>query len=255
MNIVRVVARSREDIPSDLDFLSAHALPGSFHDIISQADVVCCTCMSAGDYRLREYHFKSLLVDEASQATEPEVLIPLTKGIQHCILVGDHAQLPPTILNRSVAKAGLNVSLFERLVSNGLKPKMLQVQYRMHPCLSEFPSNMFYEGQLQNGVNKQLRYSNVFPWPTELPLLFYHVMGQEEMSGTGLSYLNRAEVSAIHKLSDYLKVEASQLGIVTPYEGQRAYLVDYLMSRSKWDMDQLEVASVDAFQGLSLIHI
>ena len=30
----------------------------------------------------------------------------------------------------------------------------LQVQYRMHPCLSEWPSNMFYEGTLQNGVTE-----------------------------------------------------------------------------------------------------
>lgn len=29
-----------------------------------------------------------------------------------------------------------------------------QVQYRMHPCLSEWPSNMFYEGTLQNGVTE-----------------------------------------------------------------------------------------------------
>ena len=28
----------------------------------------------------------------------------------------------------------------------------VQVQYRMHPCLSEFPSNTFYEGTLQNGI-------------------------------------------------------------------------------------------------------
>ena len=31
----------------------------------------------------------------------------------------------------------------------GLKPHRLVVQYRMHPALSLFPSNMFYEGKLQ----------------------------------------------------------------------------------------------------------
>ena len=45
--------------------------------------------------------------------------------------------------------AGLAQSLFERLVLLGVKPIRLQVQYRMHPCLSEFPSNAFYEGSLQ----------------------------------------------------------------------------------------------------------
>ena len=47
------------------------------------------------------------------------------------------------------AKAGLCQSLFERLVLLGLKPHRLVVQYRMHPALSLFPSNMFYEGKLQ----------------------------------------------------------------------------------------------------------
>ena len=34
----------------------------------------------------------------------------------------------------------------------GIRPIRLQVQYRMHPALSEFPSNLFYDGTLQNGV-------------------------------------------------------------------------------------------------------
>ena len=40
----------------------------------------------------------------------------------------------------------------------GVRPIRLQVQYRMHPILSEFPSNTFYEGTLQNGVTLAERY-------------------------------------------------------------------------------------------------
>lgn len=47
------------------------------------------------------------------------------------------------------SRAGLCQSLFERLVLLGVKPHRLVVQYRMHPALSLFPSNMFYEGKLQ----------------------------------------------------------------------------------------------------------
>jgi superfamily I DNA and/or RNA helicase len=32
--------------------------------------------------------------------------------------------------------------------------RLMQVQYRMHPCLSEWPSDMFYEGTLQNGITE-----------------------------------------------------------------------------------------------------
>lgn len=77
------------------------------------------------------------------------------------ILVGDHCQLGPVVMCKKAAKAGLSQSLFERLVVLGIRPIRLQVQYRMHPALSAFPSNIFYEGSLQNGVTagKQEWYS------------------------------------------------------------------------------------------------
>ncbi len=68
------------------------------------------------------------------------------------ILVGDHCQLGPVVMCKKAAKAGLSQSLFERLVVLGIRPIRLQVQYRMHPALSAFPSNIFYDGSLQNGV-------------------------------------------------------------------------------------------------------
>ena len=92
------------------------------------------------------------------------------------ILVGDHCQLGPVIMCKKAARAGLAQSLFERLVMLGVKPIRLQVQYRMHPSLSEFPSNSFYEGTLQNGVTINERQSTGidFPWPVpNRPMLFY----------------------------------------------------------------------------------
>ena len=73
-------------------------------------------------------------------------------------------------------------------------PRVEQVQYRMHPCLSEFPSNAFYEGSLQTGVTarERLMPGALFPWPLpERPMMFYVQLGQEEISASGSSYLNR----------------------------------------------------------------
>lgn len=44
------------------------------------ADVVCCTCGGAGDPRLANFRFRRLLIDEATQAVEPEAMIPLVMG-------------------------------------------------------------------------------------------------------------------------------------------------------------------------------
>lgn len=69
------------------------------------------------------------------------------------------------------AKAGLSQSLFERLVVLGTRPIRLQVQYRMHPALSAFPSNVFYEGTLQNGVTQgMLHYLVVLAYGFDFPL-------------------------------------------------------------------------------------
>jgi len=51
------------------------------------------------------------------------------------ILVGDHCQLGPVVMCKKAAQAGLQQSLFERLVILGIRPIRLQVQYRMHPAL------------------------------------------------------------------------------------------------------------------------
>ena len=295
LKVVRLCAKSREAVNSSVEFLSLHnqvlqlEKPRSVllsklqllkdeqgelssgdeqkyrklkraaeREILDSADVICATCVGSGDPRLFGRSFKYVLIDEATQATEPECLIPLVMGCQQMVLVGDHCQLRPVVMCKKVAKAGFTQSMFERLVMLGESPIRLQVQYRMHPCLSEFPSNTFYEGTLQNGVTveERTRSSLEFAWPIpSKPMMFYNCVGQEEISGSGTSYLNRAEAVACEIIvTKFLKsgITPSQIGIITPYEGQRAYLTGY-MQRSGTLSSQLyndiEIASVDSFQG------
>ena len=58
----------------------------------------------------------------------------------------------------------------------------LNVQYRMHPVISAFPSSYFYEGKLLDGITGAARPSpQGFPWPSQSsPLAFVHVVGNEE---------------------------------------------------------------------------
>lgn len=47
-------------------------------------------------------------------------------------------------------------------------------------------------------------------------------------------------------------VKPEQIGIITPYEGQRAYLVQYMQYQGSLHSklyQEIEIASVDAFQG------
>ena len=293
LKVVRVTAKSREDVESSVNFLSLHEqvrlndtntelnklnqlktelgelssqdekkfkqlTRSAEREILNNADVICCTCVGSGDPRLSRFKFRTVLVDESTQSAEPECMIPLVLGCKQVVLVGDHQQLGPVIMNKKAAKAGLNQSLFERLVVLGCPPIRLQVQYRMHPCLSEFPSNMFYEGSLQNGVTMQQRVRREvdFPWPVaDSPMMFWSNLGSEEISASGTSYLNRTEASNVERIiTRFFKagVKPQDIGIITPYEGQRSYVVSSMQAQGTFKKEQykeIEVASVDAFQG------
>lgn len=293
LKVVRLVAKSREDMVSSVEHLTLHyqvanlgtrkelsklmqlkaetgelsekdekryraQLRAAEREVLQAADVICATCVGSGDPRLTNFRFRHVLIDESTQATEPECLISLVSGAKQAVMVGDHCQLGPVIVCKAAARAGLTQSLFERCILMGIRPIRLEVQYRMHPALSEFPSNTFYEGSLQNGVGEleRVRDDVDFPWPAQdCPLMFYSQMGQEEISSSGTSYLNRMEATTVERIvTTFLRagVHPSQLGVITPYEGQRAYVVATLLRSGALRQalyEEVEVASVDAFQG------
>ncbi|XP_017100799.1 regulator of nonsense transcripts 1 homolog isoform X1 [Drosophila bipectinata] len=292
LKVVRVCAKSREAIDSPVSFLALHnqirnmetnselkklqqlkdetgelssadekryrsLKRGTENQLLEAADVICCTCVGAGDGRLSRIKFTSILIDESMQSTEPECMVPVVLGAKQLILVGDHCQLGPVVMCKKAARAGLSQSLFERLVVLGIRPFRLEVQYRMHPELSQFPSNFFYEGSLQNGVCAEDRRLKLdFPWPQpERPMFFLVTQGQEEIAGSGTSFLNRTEAANVEKITTrFLKagIKPEQIGIITPYEGQRAYLVQYMQYQGSLHSrlyQEIEIASVDAFQG------
>ena len=98
------------------------------HEVLHAADVVCVTCVGAGDPRLSDFRFRRVLIDEATQAVEPEALIPMVMGCKQLVMVGDHCQLGPVILNKKAVLSGLGESLFERLMFLGVRPIRLAVQ-------------------------------------------------------------------------------------------------------------------------------
>ena len=295
MRVVRVAAKSREQVLSSVSELCLHVMVQNLDspdkaelrkfqllkdelgdltaadarryrklrleaekEILRNADVICTTCVGAGDPRLSKFRFKQVLIDESTQAMEAECLIPLVLGAKRLVLVGDHCQLGPVVMCKNAAKAGLTQSLFERLVLLGERPIRLQVQYRMHPFLSEFPSSAFYEGTLQNGVSDVDRempgVDLPFPEPTQ-PAIFWIHSGSEEMAGTGTSFLNRTEASSVEKIATSLLktgILPDQIGVITPYDGQRAYIVAHMGRSGSLRSElyaEIEVASVDAFQG------
>ncbi|CAE7890489.1 unnamed protein product [Symbiodinium microadriaticum] len=51
----------------------------------------------------------------------PAVILPLGKGAVQAVLVGDQCQLPATVLSQEAQKGGLDISMFDRLLSMGME--------------------------------------------------------------------------------------------------------------------------------------
>lgn len=175
-------------------------------------------------------------------------------------MVGDHKQLGPVIVDVKCTRANFGRSMFERLIEAGTQPVCLTVQYRMHPAIAQFPSNKFYNGLLKNGVTVEERtktcFESDFIWPNpQVPMFFLTCSGSEELASSGTSYLNRYEASVIETIVTKLlkaSVLPSQIGIITPYQGQRTFITQIMTRNGSLDKklyEEIEVASVDEFQG------
>jgi regulator of nonsense transcripts 1 len=58
-------------------------------------------------------------------------------------------------------------------------------------------------------------------------MFFYHSLSSEEISASGTSFLNRVEAQNVEQVVTSMfkaGLEPYQIGIITPYEGQRAFV-------------------------------
>jgi predicted DNA helicase len=218
--------------------------------------VVCVTLASLGSGVLAGGEFDRALLDEATQATEPLALLGFLRAPK-VILAGDPQQLPPTVLSQEAAKAGLGVSLFERLLKDhgeGVK-RMLREQYRMNASIMDFPSREMYAGELRAHPSVAERtLAEVLTPGAEVdapPVIFLDTAGKgfdEEVEPTTRSIFNDGEAGLIVarvKALLALGLSPRELAVITPYSAQ----AHRLRERVEALHPDVEVDTVDAFQG------
>ncbi|PWN31690.1 P-loop containing nucleoside triphosphate hydrolase protein [Meira miltonrushii] len=250
-------------------------------DIFAEADVVCCTALSAP--LIHAIDFPLVFFDEATMATEPITLATITKGCQQLSLIGDHKQLSPLIRSREAQTEGLGESMFERLMERGdLKSVMLDTQHRMHPSLAAFSGEEFYDGKLKDGAKT----SKMVPLQSSFAkekgenantgfLTFVHHNGRESLAKSK-SLENEAEAEIVVSIvADLLAknedLHGSDIAILTPYAGQRQLIARSLLEPSSAlrklftrqlelrggqaakarvrELPRLEIETIDGFEG------
>ncbi|MGM0471137.1 MAG: IGHMBP2 family helicase [Bacillota bacterium] len=232
-------------------------------ELLSEADVVCSTNSTAGSEVLDNFRADLLVVDEATQSTEPAVLIPLTKA-DRVILAGDHKQLPPTILSEQAKNQGLNRTLFERLVDiyGDQIRQMLRVQYRMHDAIMNFSSEQFYNGSLESApaVSEHTLADLDVTAPSgerpaekallfNEPIVYFDTQGMnaaERSKSDSTSLENPIEADLVIEIVEEAKglgVAEEDIAVITPYKDQ----VELISNRLT--LPDVEVNTVDGFQG------
>lgn len=125
-------------------------------NLLKTSTIICSTLSSSSNISLTNYinHFDAIIIDEASQAIELDILIPLSFSCKKIILVGDPKQLSATVFSLFAKKHNYSRSLFERLQKihkfNKCKYNLLSIQYRMHPDISHFPNRYYYNNKIKD---------------------------------------------------------------------------------------------------------
>ncbi|KAG5614093.1 hypothetical protein H5410_013917 [Solanum commersonii] len=249
-----------------LEFLNESiSLPKLIYDYqirsfcLKGACLIFCTAFSSSKLHRRGMEpLKMVVIDEAAQLKECESTIPLQlPGLRHAILIGDEKQLPAMVQSKICEKAEFGRSLFERLVLLGHKKHLLNVQYRMHPKISLFPNNEFYEKKIMDGPNvtaaiyeKRFLKGDIFG-----SYSFINVSSGKEVLDEEHSTRNMAEVLVVAENLQRESVSSNHkvcVGCISPYKAQVFAIEQILGKRYSTDVKSdfsVNVRSVDGFQG------
>lgn len=241
-------------------------------NIILESHIICCTLSTSGSMllemsfrKLGHEPFSCVIVDEAGQACETEILIPLMYHCPKLILVGDPEQLPPTIISMKAKELNYGQSIMSRLqkcLQNevnqnnfGHNPvQLLLTQYRMHPDICLFPSKYIYGNMLE--TDKKVEMERCRPnWPFQSYMLFDVTDGFECREKD--SYTNPQEIKLVVALMSMIAEKQNgtcrNIGVITPYNAQKQGIINQIdqeCKRTKLEINRtVQVGTVDGFQG------
>jgi len=220
----------------------------------------------------------AIIVEEASEVSEPLLLSCFCASTVKLEMIGDHLQLQPSMMSKfdfeRVNK--VDVSMFERLIrapsSHAAPSSVLSVQRRMRSSICDFTRD-YYKDIIEIEDHKVCS-TRCIPGPVALRsqskgrdilgmdsnIFLWTHSGDQKKANVGLSKINPHEADMVCKLAEYLVecgVPKPSIAILTPYKGQLMLIRDNLLKKSKkkllsWNADEtdvLRVSTVDRFQG------
>jgi superfamily I DNA and/or RNA helicase len=263
-------------------------------EVLKRSRVVITTCTSAFLHTAltkgkvtkmyRPVNFATAIVDEAAQASEPDVVLPSLLADQRVVVVGDHKQLGPVVPEKNLCKAytnALEMPFIERMLKAGSKRMeerntFLNCQYRMDPSIRSFPSKQFYGDSLLDKIisHPPTLLSSIWPIDQERivfvdcphPHSFDEVIEDGRRSSHAATLLegntsikNEGEVNIVAETYQRLlrdgKCSARDVAIITPYRAQQHRIREKLTQRFGKESMDTAIGTVHALQGSERSYI
>lgn len=217
-------------------------------DVFKDAKIAGVTLMSAAtNKRIINAKFDVLIVDEASMANLPMLLLASNCVTQKIIMFGDPLQLSPVARVKD-----LKLSIFDVLgISSAFRrgemhPKatMLDTQYRCHAEIAMLTSKLFYGGLLKNG-------REVVSGKKAMYIKNTHGLGGNFKSENGSFVNERHQRIVIEQVRSALQKGQRSIGVISPFRAQAdgiKALYDLELARDYPDAD-FKSATIHSFQG------
>lgn len=217
--------------------------------------VIGATPFATCNSRLQAHGFDTIIFDEASQVNALLALMAMRKG-QKFIFIGDHKQLPPVILSKSILETN-DWSAFAVLTSNlSDHTVMLNETYRLNRWLADWPSRKYYSGKLRAApiAAERRRALDISP-QSEYGRLLALDEGPVFIPSTERSATtaNRTDANLIAKIcQEALEagLEPEEIGLVAPYRAQGRILRRILAKTlGKETAEKIVADTVERMQG------
>ncbi|XP_072013675.1 NFX1-type zinc finger-containing protein 1-like [Amphiura filiformis] len=217
--------------------------------ILNGSKVIGMTTTGAAKYRslLQRIKPRIIVVEEAAEVLESHIITTLSRDCQQLILIGDHQQLRPNPTVYELAKDfKLDISLFERMVDNGLPCQKLIQQHRMRPEISGIMKlKHFYPNLLDH--SKVKLFENIKGVGTNVFFLDHDKL--EARADDTKSHSNKHEAEFLVSLCRYFMQQGYEPGQITILTTYSAQLLNFKHLMQKDLFKGVRVSAVDGYQG------
>lgn len=267
--------RLRELMRTQGDWLASLNDPAAAEPMfLPTQSVVAGTCMGfLSNPNIQEMQFDLCIIDEASRATAPELLVPMTRS-KRWVMVGDTKQLPPMVeevlehrdlvQTFDLDKTFLTSSLFDILIGEAppeCKTRLV-TQHRMAVPIGELISATFYDGTLIHDPAPKLEPTTV---PDSDRLVWFstsrrsnrHEDNKNPGTSSSSNKLEAEQIAVLMKRLDdaitagaYRRIDGRPLEVLV-LSGYRRQCteIERTLRRTKLTNIDPQVKTVDAVQG------